>query len=216
MPMQPSEDSSATQRPATPVTTDPGSERADLHAGLLARDPAAVERLWLDWFDPLVRLALHKLYDSLPDREDTAHELACQTIQGIIERPERFDPTRGKSLGGYLRMDLEGDRPASTDDDAVGEMTLGGNLASDDPSPEDEALARESLSRVDRIRDRVARIAEERVVFDFQYVEHVRNTEAFAEALGIAHLSDREQARTVQMYKDRIAKRLRRIDEGEV
>ena len=199
-----------------------------LHRRLLERDPLAVQELW-SYFDPLARHARHRIYDPA-EHEDIANELAMRVIVAMIERPERFDPTRGKGLRGYLLMDLTGDinnylkklernpkpvslnAPIGADGDDVGNEDLLGNLPADDPGPATILLSAESRQRVTAIRRAVVTTTAEGIVFDLQYVDGERRTEIFAAALGISELPPRKQAQEVQKLKDRLAKRLRRME----
>lgn len=199
-----------------------------LHRRLLERDPLAVQELW-DYFDPLARHARNRIYD-LAEREDVAHDLAMRVIVAMIERPERFDPTRGKGLRGYLLMDLTGDinnylkklernpkpaslnAPISSNEGDVGQEDLLGNLPVDEPGPATLLLDAESRQRVAAIRQAAVVTTAEGIVFDLQYVDGERRTEIFAAALGISELPPREQAQEVQKLKDRLAKRLRRME----
>jgi hypothetical protein len=100
------------------------------------------------------------------------------------------------------------------DDDAVGEQDFGGNLASDDPTPEEAFLDEEDRQaireRAALIRENVVKNAEEEIVFDLQYVQGIKATAIFAERLGIANRSEAEQAAAVQRIKDRLDKRIKR------
>ncbi len=198
-----------------------------LHRRLIERDPLAVQELW-SYFDQLAGYATSQIFDPAT-REDTGHNLAMAVIVSMIEHPERFDPSRGKSLYGYLRMDLKGDvmnyiarvrreprllsldAPTSTNDDDVGNQDLGGNLSSDEPGPEEAALSGESQAWVAQVRETVVRTDDEGIVFDLQYVHGERSTDTFARALGITDRNTPEQVRVVQQLKDRLATRLRRM-----
>lgn len=203
-----------------------------LHRRLLERDPDAVEAFWLLYFNQLANYASSKIFDTVT-RDDVGNTLAMHVITAMIDGPERFDPTRGKSLYGYLMMDLKGDiknyiarvtreprqirldAPIGGDDDGVGNQDLGGNLPSGEPGPEEIAESVESQARVSAIRDRVVETDDEGIVFDLQYVAGERTTEAFAGPLGISGLPQSEQAQVVQKLKDRLAKRLRRMKEDQ-
>lgn len=200
----------------------------DLHRRLIARDPVAVQQLWEHYFWSLTRYASSQLHDPVT-REDVANDLVLNIIVSMRDRPERYDPTRGKSLFGYLMMDLKGDlknhfaqvgrrprilsldAPTGADDDDVGNQDLGGNLSSDEPSPEAIVLRHESDDRVAAIRRQVVKTGDEGTVFDLQYVHDERRTDVFATALEIQHLPNREQVEVIQRLKDRLAKRLRRM-----
>lgn len=203
-----------------------------LHRRLLERDPLASQEFWLLYFNRLAGYARSRIFDTVI-RDDVGNTLAMNVIEAMLRQPERFDPSRGKSLYGYLMMDLKGDiknyfakvtrepRPIRLDapidgnDDAVGNQDLGGNLSSDEPGPEETFLSVESQARVTAIRQRVVRTDDEGIVFDLQYVAGERLTEVFASALGINGLPSDEQVQVVQKLKDRLAKRLRRMREDE-
>lgn len=203
-----------------------------LHRRLLERDPVARRQFWNLYFDRLAHYATSRIFDTVT-REDMGRTLAMHVIETMIDRPERFDPTRGKSLYGYLMMDLKGDiknyltratkeprpirldEPIGGDDGDVGNQDLGGNLPSGEPGPEEIAESAESQTWVNAIRERVVETEDERIVFDLQYVAGERTTDAFAGPLGITGLPQNEQVQVVQKLKDRLAKRLRRMKEDE-
>ncbi len=203
-----------------------------LHRRLLERDPVARRQFWNRYFDALAHYATSRIFDTV-SREDAGRTLSMHVIEAMIDRPERFDPTRGKSLYGYLMMDLKGDianylakltreprpirldAPIGGDGDDVGNQDLGGNLPSGEPGPQEIAESAESQARVDAIRRRVVETDEEGIVFDLQYVAGERATDAFATALGLTGVPSGEQALVVQKLKDRLAKRLRRMREDE-
>ncbi len=212
---------------ADPDTAGQDLKGFALHRRLLERDPLAAQELWL-YFDQLAGYATSQIFEPAT-REDTGYNLAMTVIVSMIEHPERFDPSRGKSLYGYLRMDLKGDvmnhiarvrreprllsldAPTGTNDDGVGNQDLGGNLSSDEPGPEEAALSRESQAWVAQVRQTVVRTDGEGIVFDLQYVHGERSTDTFARALGIADQNTPDQVRVVQQLKDRLATRLRRM-----
>ena len=212
-------------------TADP--KGFDLHARLVAGDRLAIQDVWF-YYNDLVRAGLRKLMKPSPHNDDIANEYAQLAIVRLIERPDRFDPTKNKSLFGYLRMDVEGDvlnylnssryrtwidsidRPVSGSVDDVGDQTIGGNIAADDPMPDEIVVAREGDETVTMIRQKVVATRDEGIVFDLQYVHAERSTDVFATALGIAHLPARQQVSEIQKIKDRLAKRLRRMREDEL
>lgn len=203
-----------------------------LHRRLLERDPLAHQDFWLLYFNRLASYARSRIFDTVI-RDDVGNLLAMNVIEAMLRQPDRFDPSRGKSLYGYLMMDLKGDiknyiakvtreprpfrldAPTGANDDDVGNQDLGGNLSSDEPGPEETFLSVESQARVSAIRLRVVTTDDEGIVFDLQYVAGERTTDAFASALGINGLPPGEQVQVVQKLKDRLAKRLRRMREDE-
>ena len=199
-----------------------------LHRGVLDRDPVAIQQVWLTFHGQLVRLAMSKVFPSA-DQEDIANDLVVNLLSSYLANPVQYQPERGKTLGSYLRMALEGDlknyfakvarapkivsiaASRDDDDDDVGTDTGLGNIRSDAPGPEDDALARESGAQVQRWRRQVVHTPEEDTVFQLQYIDNERATEVFADALALAHLTPNEQDHAVQKIKDRLAKRLARL-----
>jgi DNA-directed RNA polymerase specialized sigma24 family protein len=214
---------------AGPHGAKPDPKGLDLHRRLLERDPMAAAQLMESYYFRLVEFGARQIHDQAM-RHDIAGDLTLSVVSKLIDEPERFDPDRGKGLYGFLVMDLRGDllnyfskagrapritsldAPTGSDDDDVGIQDLGGNLASDDPGPEALALSGESSERVAEIRREVVTTPAEGIVFDLQYVEGERSSDVFARALRIADLPSREQAAQVQKLKDRLAKRLRRME----
>ncbi|HEV2528986.1 MAG TPA: hypothetical protein VGT61_11120 [Thermomicrobiales bacterium] len=210
---------------AEEISNDP--KGLELHARLLAADPTAYDDLWIRYFEDLVENAWWQLHAG-PERDDRARDMAMAIIVKMRDEPQRFDPSRGKSLWGYMTMDLKGDLlnyfewakrnppPASLepadddDDDAVGKASAIGNLVSNDPRPDEVLESREARAWVLSVRDVVATSDEERIVFDLQYVHGEKATAAFAEGLGVTALPEKGQRDHVQKIKDRVAKRLRR------
>src|SRR5713101_3318148 len=77
-----------------------------LHEGLLAGDPTAPAGVADALFAPLVE-RLRKAYPRVdPDLVTSA---AIDAWQSYVKAPEKFDPSKGKSLLGYLKMAAEGD-----------------------------------------------------------------------------------------------------------
>lgn len=210
---------------------DPDPRGLDLHRRLVERDPLAQRQLMEMYYLRLVAFAARQIHDQAM-RDDIASDLTLDVISKLIDDPGRFDPARGKSLYGFLVMDLRGDlinhfarlrrgpkivsldAPVGSDDDDVGQHDLGGNLSSGEPGPEALAMIVESDGETAVIRRRVAMTDDERIVFDLQYGEGERGTDVFAQALGIADLPAGEQVERIQRIKDRLAKRLRRMREG--
>ena len=207
---------------ASPPAIDPR-----LHERVVAGDPVAIEYIWTTYYFTLAELAQRRIFDAV-DREDVAFNLTCTLLSSYIDNPAQYQPDRGKSLGGYLRMALEGDinnhlakmkrrgtivslnEPSDANDD-VGDDDRLGNMPSAEPGPEEDVLANESDARVQRWRRESVRTPEEDAVFQLQYIDNERATKVFAEALGLGHLPPDDQSHEVQKIKDRVATRLRRL-----
>lgn len=143
-------------------------------------------------------------------------EVVFEAFAGYLMKPERYDPDRGKSLLGYLKMAVQGDlfnlvdrhrrsseRDVPLDDDRRNrEIATVGSFEADAADAIDTAAIVETIMTL-------AETDEERTVLRL-LLDGERTTRVYAEALGIAHLSPREQATAVQRIKDRLDKRRRR------
>lgn len=215
-------------RPPVPVD-DPDDRRGlRLHRRLVDGEPDAQTELFNRYYQPLFRHAVNQIHDRTHG-DDIANDIVADALMNLLERPARFDPTRGKSLFNYLRMDVQGDvmnyiqrvrklpgtdrldRPIGDDDGDVGNGTVGGNIASEELTPEQIAEMTVDHQWLADIRARVVESDEDGIVFDLQYIDGVRRTEDFAAVLGNGHLPAGQQATEVQRIKDRVSKRLRRI-----
>lgn len=216
--------------PTPPLPVDDPDDRRGLrlHRRLVENETDAPTELFNRYYQPLFRLVAGQIHDRT-HRDDVANDIVADALLKLLERPARFDPSRGKSLFNYLRMDVQGDvmnyiqrvrklptidrldRPLGEDDGGVGNGTVGGNIASDDLTPEQIAEMEADRLWLADIRARVVESDEDGIVFDLQYIDGVRRTEDFAAVLGIGHLPAGPQATEVQRIKDRVSKRLRRI-----
>jgi Tol biopolymer transport system component/DNA-directed RNA polymerase specialized sigma24 family protein len=180
-----------------------------LHARYLAeRDGAANEITEI--FLPLLVYALGRRFRHLPDPHLVA-TVANDALIGYFISPEKFDPEKG-SLIGYLYLDayrnllnairhekLMARRFAALEEDLP--------QRAEAQTPEDDLIEGESSL----LRQLEAIITDP---VDWQIVqlmiEGVRDTLAYAEVLGISHLSATVQAATVKRHKDRLKAKIRR------
>jgi len=190
-----------------------------LHTRLLAGDPLVREEIFLRYHGLLVDYlggyVRRKLIYSAD--EDAVLDASVEALANYLTRPEQYDPTRGKSLAGYLEMSAVGDlKNALTRDRRpenvrfVGIEELAGNELIDEAA--EGAAEVESAIAFEELWDRIAVVAEdddERTVLDSMFKEE-RRTEVYAAALGWSELPPSEQARRVNQIKDRLSKRLKR------
>jgi FixJ family two-component response regulator len=66
-----------------------------------------------------------------------------------------------------------------------------------------------AIERIEAIRSRLS--TREAIVFDL-ICQGVHDTESFAEALAIAHLGDQERRTYVKLFKDRLMRKLKRMN----
>ncbi len=143
-------------------------------------------------------------------------EIVSTSLANYLTKPQRYDPVRGKSLLGYLKMDAEGDLLNLVDRHR---RSFGRNVPLEDERRNREvAVAAEFEAAADDEIDTAQVVAkvmalaetdEERTVLRLM-IDGERQTAVFALALGLTHLPEREQTTTVQQIKDRLDKRRRR------
>lgn len=143
-------------------------------------------------------------------------DIVFEALSSYLTKPERYDPNRGKSLLGYLKMAAEGDLFNLVDRHR---RSFGRNVPLEDEHRnseiaviggfEDSAADAIDTAAVVAVVMTLAETDEERTVLRLM-LDGEKETPVFAQALGLAHLAPREQTSTVQKIKDRLDKRRRR------
>jgi RNA polymerase sigma factor (sigma-70 family) len=159
-------------------------------------------------------------------------EAAVDAILALIKNPRSYDPARGTSLAGYLRMSARGDlqnrlrkerrhSDRRADLEAVELSPTGGKYLQDgEADPIHILIGREELEEmIARIPTVPAAVLDElteqeRVVLSL-IRQGQRKTEVYARALGIDGLPVAEQRQVVKRLKDRVQKRLQRAGYGD-
>lgn len=213
------------------MATEPDTEAEAgrlLHLRFLADDPVAVEQVFARYYELLqthVRgyIGRKQLFLEHADIDEVADHAVVDALESYLRRPESFDPTR-RTLAGYLRMSAERDflnrfnreikrakaPDRKTDIALVRFEPEAWNSIADEGTDlvaeaEDTTAAGELL---DFIRS-CARTDEERIVLDLM-LRSVRSTSMYAGALGIGHLTSKDQQSRVTTIKERLSKRLKR------
>jgi RNA polymerase sigma-70 factor (ECF subfamily) len=190
------------------------------HQRLLQKDPVA--------FAEICEGALPHLISFL-DRQFPQHEahlremVAIDCLMAYQRKPKTFDPKK-LSLFAYLRMASRRDMLNAIDK----ERRRGRRLYDiDDPHvrvqlPEQDEPSREFdltgwlAQRTDySLQEILEKLSSELSVTDKQVLllmlDNVRETQPYAEMMGITHLAVAEQRRVVKRAKDRVVKRLQRF-----
>ncbi|MGH3085716.1 MAG: hypothetical protein ACRDSJ_00175 [Rubrobacteraceae bacterium] len=207
------------------VTERPAEEGRSLRARLLAGDTTAS--------NDVVAAYLNDLADWLEARYPQEHPNDCSTaaadaILTFIRRPEVYDPER-LTLRSYLRMSANGDmKNLLRSERRHGKRRV--NLELAEPAVEKQLRDEEAdPARVlERRADEVAAEArvrslipdwlaagltpEEIQVLGLMRMKE-RRTTVYAAALGISHLSFKEQQKIVKQTKDRLNKRTERMSD---
>lgn len=189
------------------------AELLRLHTRLTAGSPTAsaeIAELLYEWL--LARLRAAVAYASSDDVADVTSEVLVR----YFADPTRFRPDLGKSLSGFLLMDARGDllnllnsprrRPATAplsdtvadqlEDRNIGAMTTERSLAH---------LPR----RLDALVQALLPDPTDRRVLELM-MDGVRDSDAYADLMGLRQRSREVQAREVKRAKDRIRARLKR------
>jgi RNA polymerase sigma factor (sigma-70 family) len=208
----------ASARPATEA-----AERA-LHARLLAGDLTASSELAETYLAPLVARLRRSYRNVDPELIESA---AIDAVLELAEHPHRYDPARSR-LRGYLYMAARRDllnalqriKRRAAHEQPFAALAPSGSVAFAPParnlqaSEVDDPL--EQLAQQEagdpQLLAAIQRACSEQEWAMFQLMlEGENDTAAYAQVLGITHLSAREQAREVKRVRDRLRKRVRRL-----
>jgi RNA polymerase sigma-70 factor, ECF subfamily len=182
-----------------------------LHRRLLNK---ADNRVTAEISEVFLPLLISDLRNRLPDLSDPhlVQTVAADTLITYFEHPERFDPGK-RSLIGYLYMDAYGNLRNILKQQQifvelhphVPEHEVVAAISGDDQEQEllekTSPFVRRTLEQLTDETDRE---------FVLMMMDGVRETSAYAEALGIQDQSIEEQSRAVKQHKDRLKKALRR------
>ena len=187
-----------------------------LHQRLLSGSDLTATSEIAEAFLPAIVRSLAKGYPRLPDPH-LIHTAADDALINLFEHPARFDPARG-DLFAYLRIRARSYLLNSLDQqkgsqNKVVELdearTVYEMEAHDETDAETALISREFQAGVMRqLRQVFTDPADLRVVA--LLIEGVRETQAFAEVLGVADRPIEEQKRLVKQAKDRVNKILER------
>jgi hypothetical protein len=191
-----------------------------LHERLLVGEPTVFDEILVRYYEYLVVqlgwfVKSHNLYRT---DEGTLRDAAVDALESYRKVPTRYDPTKGKTLGGFLRMAAEGDlknrldkqRPASHRQLVELDDEDWNKVIADDPAVEDVVSAQVDAEALYEELLALAESEEERIVAQLWWLGEERRTVVYAAALGIDQLTTGEQAGHVQRIKDRLDQRRRR------
>jgi RNA polymerase sigma-70 factor, ECF subfamily len=208
-------------------------ELLQLHASVLAGDPAAPPRLAVAVLDALVRRVrgqIRRTYSRDRIGDDQIESACGLTIARYLKAPHLYDPAKGGLLG-WLAMDVVGDvqneamsaatRREAADSAAVELRSVSRKSFLDEAeSASVEEVALDGVDRFDldpdvaaAVRDAVSEYSPEDLAVIELIGQGVRETAAYSEVLGISHLAAEAQRREVKRHKDRLTRRLERLRE---
>lgn len=194
----------------------------DIHHRLLNGDPLASVDLCEHFLPRLTRRLGARFRTTDPE---LVHDAVVTALLDYATHPERFDPTR-RSLAGYLFMAAQGDLlnlrqrhrqwiEGETPVDPVELETAARNTINETDDPLGERVAADdAAARLLAWASQVVRTDEERTALGLM-LEGERATETFARALGLADLPVSTQRARVNAIKDRLTKRLRRLQRND-
>lgn len=193
---------------------------AALHQQILAKDPTAPTRLF-EALGTSVPGGLFRKYGRTLTFQD-CEDFAVDAFMTYLASPGKFDPERA-SLSTYLfliaqsailRRLRHNDRTAAFTRDAVELEALdvyneGGGEVSDGPAEAYQVTM--AKQEVAIRRPRIHLTPNEEAAFDLM-LSGERSTKAFALVLGLAALPPDEQRKQVKRFKDRVGKRIDRLE----
>lgn len=153
---------------------------------------------------------------------DLCEEAAVETMYSLLDDPTRFDPSRGKSLLGFLRLSARRDllnllrrehrhQHDGLDGNAVELTSSAGKYTGRVKGPLQLLCEQEDEEERQRLLEKVRAISNEmeQMVLDLM-LDGVRENEVYARVMAITHLPFKEQRKHVKRVKDRINKRVER------
>ncbi len=195
-----------------------------LHTRMLADDPVVFDEIYMRYVASLERhlrgyIARKQLFLRAADLDDLVSDAITEAMIGYHRKPESFKPNL-RSLGGYLQMSAMGDflnlfsREVAAQSKVVEFGEEDWNILTDGRfDPVSQTESEEVMEALQSVAEFAAQTDEDRTVMDL-LLQTERKTSVYAEALGIAHLSEKEQRAMVNKIKDRLTKRLRRAYRG--
>lgn len=193
----------------------------EVHGRLLQGDPTAP----LDATGLMLGPLMSRLRGRWPTLDhDTHYDAATEVLVQYLQAPARYDPVRASVLS-WLLMQAHGDlinayrtKQKRFERSWVVESGLPASQAAGEPSPlEDYLPSTEMNPRLDpsgvlaAIREAFPDDRDRRLLWHV-VVEGSQSTDEAAEILGLTHLAAAERTAEVRKNKDRIMKRLRRLD----
>ncbi|MGH2532303.1 MAG: hypothetical protein ACRDJW_08330 [Thermomicrobiales bacterium] len=190
-----------------------------LHARMVAGDPIASTEM-AERYIPVLTTYM-KGYRARKDLfsadDDDLWDAAVEAIQSYLEKPVRYDPTKGKSLAGYLKMAAEGDLKNILDKRRLPDGVFVVPQPDDDwnsesADPSDVIAGADERISEDELFERVvwaAETDEERIVLAL-LLSGERSNAVFAERLGRPNPTAAEVTKEMNQIKDRLCKRLKR------
>jgi hypothetical protein len=199
--------------------TDEAETGQVLHARFIAGDPVASAEIFERYQSFLIqRLEFYRTRKNLYTVDDMLIEAAAaQALGNYLMGVDTYDPTRGKTLAGFLRMAAERDllnllsklRPPDgvhlvelEDADRNSQSEGGGGFA-------DDLADQMELEEWREQAQSAMETSEERTVFDLMLTGE-RSNKVYAAALGWPDPAHPKHAKQVNRIKERVSKRLKR------
>jgi len=197
----------------------------DIHQRIVSGNPTAFSELCEQILDHLVDHLLKQ--ESGRNNEALCVEVATDTLLKYEQNPDKYNPSKGLSLVGYLRMDARGDLKNALDKEIRRSKKL---VAFEDPDVAErigsrnyvqeateldewaeELTGQTAIDLIKELEDELDDI-EKRIVADW-IIDGKRDTESIAEILGITGQPIDYQRDEVKKAKDRLKKKLTRFGE---
>lgn len=189
-----------------------------LHQLLLDGDPTASAQIAENYM-PWISEQLGKRYPNLPDPY-LINTAVTDALISYLGRPEQYDPTKG-NLAIYLRMSANGDllNLLKRSKKETNKFRLGKIVELDDPDVEHEVEIQDEfdleawvLNQQSPVWEWLPQLLPDPIDREFLslMLEGVRETEPYADVLGLSGHPTEEQIAIVKRSKDRLKKKLQR------
>lgn len=195
-----------------------------LHVRMLAEDPVVFDEVYTRYAPALeahirAYITTKQLFLPGDDLEEVIADAITDAFVGYHKNPGAYKQHL-RSLRGYLQMSALGDfknrfsSALKTASKTVQFDEEDWNIIADGRfDPVAAAEADEAIKTVQAFAASLVDSDEDRIVMDL-LLQSEKKTEIFAKALGIAHLSEKDQRSAVNKIKGRLSKRLKRSDRG--
>jgi hypothetical protein len=197
--------------------------QSKIHERILDGDPIA--------FSDLCERAIPSLTDFLMKTGMSSDESLCQTVVHdllieYLENPPKYDPTK-LDLFSYLRMAAKADLKNAIDKETRQNKKI---IEFEDPNVEEWLGGRNNIQEETELSEWVEAEtgldihqiigefkdqfdARELEVINLMIIEGVRETETYAQVLGISNISIEDQRKEVKKFKDKVNKKILRFGE---
>ncbi|HEX9990568.1 MAG TPA: hypothetical protein VGE45_19085 [Chloroflexia bacterium] len=188
-----------------------------LHSRLLTGDPVAAAECVERWLPQLERQLWSRSQDIAAQDSHLITTAAIDALLDYTAHPHKYDPTRSDIMT-YLFMLARGDllnawsRITRVQGRSESLQTVELSLPGRNNLEEVVTTNIDAAAAWERVMEELPAPLDRKLLA--LIIQGVRDTDSYAQVLGIEHLPDQEQRAIVKRHKDRINKRLQRLGES--